>query len=73
MELQIKHDRNRAPFIVGHLQEVKRAIQGGADIIGYLHWSLMDNYEWQEGYRPEARFGLFKIDRHKNNNKSASF
>ena len=30
-----KNDRNRAPFIVGHLQEVKRAIQGGADIIGY--------------------------------------
>ena len=57
-----KSDRNRAPFIVGHLQEVKRAIQGGADIIGYLHWSLMDNYEWQEGYRPEAKFGLFKID-----------
>jgi beta-glucosidase/6-phospho-beta-glucosidase/beta-galactosidase len=49
---------------------VKRAIQGGADIIGYLHWSLMDNYEWQEGYRPEARFGLFKIDRNKNNNRN---
>lgn len=65
-----KNDRNRAPFIVGHLQEVKRAIQGGADIIGYLHWSLMDNYEWQEGYRPEARFGLFKIDRNKNNNRN---
>ena len=30
----------------------------------------MDNYEWQEGYRPEARFGLFKIDRNKNNNRN---
>jgi beta-glucosidase len=68
-----KNDRNRAPFIVGHIQEVKRAIQGGADIIGYLHWSLMDNYEWQEGYRPEARFGLFKIDRHKNNRSQQVF
>jgi beta-glucosidase len=68
-----KNDRNRAPFIVGHLQEVKRAIQGGADIFGYLHWSLMDNYEWQEGYRPEARFGLFQIDRHKNNRSQQVF
>jgi len=55
-------DRYRAPFIVAHLQQVKRAIDDGADVIGYLHWSLMDNYEWQEGYKPEAKFGLFKID-----------
>jgi beta-glucosidase len=58
-----KSDRYRAPFIVAHLQEVKRAIIDGADVIGYLHWSLMDNYEWQEAYRPESKFGLFRIDR----------
>lgn len=57
-----KSDRYRAPFIVAHLQEVKRAITDGADVIGYLHWSLMDNYEWQEAYRPESKFGLFRID-----------
>ena len=58
-----KSDRYRAPFIVAHLQQVKRAITDGADVIGYLHWSLTDNYEWQEAYNPEAKFGLFRIDR----------
>jgi beta-glucosidase len=58
-----KSDRYRAPFIVAHLQQIKRAVHEGADAMGYLHWSLMDNYEWQEGYRPEAKFGLFRIDR----------
>jgi beta-glucosidase len=57
-----KSDKYRAPFIVAHLQQVKRAIADGADVIGYLHWSFMDNYEWQEGYRPEGKFGLFRID-----------
>jgi beta-glucosidase len=58
-----KADRYRAPFIVAHLQEVRRAITDGADVIGYLHWSFMDNYEWQEAYRPESKFGLYRIDR----------
>ena len=56
-----KDDRYRAPFIVAHIQQIKRAIDDGANVIGYLHWSLMDNYEWQESYRPEAKFGLFRV------------
>jgi beta-glucosidase/6-phospho-beta-glucosidase/beta-galactosidase len=57
-----KDDRCRAPFIVAHIEQIKRAIDDGANVIGYLHWSLMDNYEWQESYRSEAKFGLFRID-----------
>ena len=57
-----KDDKYRAPFIVAHIQQIKRAIDNGANVIGYLHWSLMDNYEWQESYLPEAKFGLFRID-----------
>jgi len=57
-----KHDRYRAPFVVAHIQQIKRAIDNGAHVLGYLHWSLVDNYEWQESYRPEAKFGLFRID-----------
>jgi beta-glucosidase len=64
-----KHDRYRAPFIVAHIQQIKRAIDNGANVIGYLHWSLMDNYEWQESYRPEAKFGLFRIDIGSKNNR----
>jgi beta-glucosidase/6-phospho-beta-glucosidase/beta-galactosidase len=63
-----KHDRYRAPFIVAHIQQIKRAIDNGANIIGYLHWSLTDNYEWQESYTPEAKFGLFRIDVDSENN-----
>ena len=57
--------KNRGPFIISHLEQVKRAINDGINIIGYLHWSLIDNYEWQEGYNPEGKFGLLYID-HKN-------
>jgi beta-glucosidase/6-phospho-beta-glucosidase/beta-galactosidase len=58
-----RDDRNRAPFIVAHLREVQQAISDGADVIGYLHWSLMDNWELQENYHPQAQFGLFHIAR----------
>ena len=34
--------------------------QGGADIRGYVHWSLFDNFEWAEGFT--ARFGLVGVD-----------
>ena len=48
---------------MAHIQQIKRAIDNGdVNVIGYLHWSFMDNYEWLEGYRPEAKFGLFTID-----------
>lgn len=57
-----RYDRYRAPFIVAHLQQIKRAIDEGANVIGYIHWSMLDNYEWQEGYRPEAKFGLCQVD-----------
>jgi beta-glucosidase len=59
-----RSDKYRAQFIVSHLRQVTRAINHGANIIGYLHWSFMDNYEWQEGLRPEGKFGLFRINYH---------
>jgi len=58
-----RYDKYRAPFIVAHIQQIKRAIDNGdVNVIGYLHWSFMDNYEWLEGYRPEAKFGLFTVN-----------
>ncbi|ALM75089.1 glycoside hydrolase family 1 protein [Thermococcus barophilus] len=50
----------RIEFIIQHLQYVHKAIREDLDINGYFYWSLMDNYEWAEGFRP--RFGLVEID-----------
>ncbi|MGD8732556.1 MAG: glycoside hydrolase family 1 protein [Anaerolineales bacterium] len=57
-----QYDRYRPAFIIGHLQQLWRAIQEGIDVRGYYHWSLVDNFEWSEGYDPRFRFGLFGVD-----------
>jgi beta-glucosidase len=53
-------DRQRPGFLVRHLAEVARAIADGVDVRGYYHWSLLDNFEWADGYA--ARFGLVAVD-----------
>ncbi len=58
-----KSDSLRAQFIIDHMKQIRRCLDENLDVIGYLHWSLMDNYEWHEGYDPEGKFGLFSIDR----------
>jgi beta-glucosidase len=62
------NDRIRAPFIIAHLQELKKALDDRINIIGYLHWSLIDNYEWTEGFGEEGKFGLFYINHNNHNN-----
>ena len=54
-------DRHRAAYIVSHLREVHRAIADGVDVRGYMHWTLLDNFEWAEGFT--QRFGLATRDR----------
>ncbi len=54
------HDADRIDFLYQYLSEMERAIDEGCDIRGYLHWSLMDNYEWHTGYDP--RFGIIFVD-----------
>ncbi len=53
-------DAERSEFIVEHLKAVALAMKEGAPVIGYLYWSLLDNYEWAEGFAP--RFGLIEVD-----------
>jgi beta-glucosidase len=53
-------DNARAEFIIEHLKALARAMEGGAPVIGYLYWSLLDNYEWAEGFGP--RFGLIEVN-----------
>ncbi len=50
----------RAQHIVRSLEQILRARADGVDVRGYLHWSLMDNFEWAEGFGPH--FGLYRVD-----------
>lgn len=54
-------DRKRVRLIPAALKELKRAIDDGVPVLGYMHWSLIDNYEWVFGYGPQ--FGLCTLDR----------
>ncbi len=53
-------DDQRARFLVEHITALQRAMAAGADVRGYFHWSLMDNYEWAHGYT--MKFGLYEVD-----------
>lgn len=53
-------DKYRADFIKDHIHWMKKAMAGGADVRGYFHWSLLDNFEWDKGFTP--RFGLVEMN-----------
>jgi len=53
-------DQQRIDYHEAHLQAIATAIQRGVDIRGYYAWSLLDNFEWAEGYT--QRFGLVHVD-----------
>jgi beta-glucosidase len=54
------HDPQRIDFTQRYLRELRQACADGVPIHGYFHWSLMDNFEWAEGYK--YRFGLVHVD-----------
>ena len=54
-------DADRIRFTEDALRGLSAAIAGGADVRGYVHWSLLDNFEWMLGYAPT--FGLVSVDR----------
>jgi beta-glucosidase len=53
-------DRERIAFVDAHLRAAHDGLKGGADLRGYFVWSLLDNFEWAEGYT--YRFGLVHVD-----------
>lgn len=54
------HDPQRIDYTRRYLAELERGIAAGADVRGYFHWSILDNFEWAEGY--SQRFGLIHVD-----------
>lgn len=54
------NDDRRCRFLISYLKEIYHAIVAKIEIKGYFHWSLIDNFEWAEGFAP--RFGLIEVD-----------
>lgn len=54
-------DQHRKWWLMETIRAMDRALKEDVKIIGYLHWSLLDNFEWDKGYWP--KFGLAKVDR----------
>ncbi|MCV9886610.1 glycoside hydrolase family 1 protein [Metabacillus halosaccharovorans] len=59
--LATAHDKKREEFIQRALTSLHDCIEKGIEVIGYLHWSTFDNFEWQSGYG--MHFGLIEVDR----------
>lgn len=53
-------DNARWDFICQHLNYIHMAMQEGVKVLGYIYWSLIDNFEWDKGFSP--RFGLIEVD-----------
>lgn len=53
-------DKDRQWWLIQTIMALQRSMKNGVDLIGYLHWSLFDNFEWEKGTWP--RFGLYAVD-----------
>ena len=59
--LDASDDATRQRFIPEAVASVQAAMRDGVPVLGYIHWSLLDNFEWFSGYGP--KFGLVAVDR----------
>jgi beta-glucosidase len=53
-------DTDRVSFLARHVAAAARSLEGGVPLRGYFVWSLLDNFEWAQGYA--ARFGIVRVD-----------
>lgn len=56
-----RRDKYRKWWLEETVSAIARANNQGANVIGYFHWSLLDNFEWAQGWWP--KFGLVAVDR----------
>ena len=54
------HGESRPSYLRAHAYALARALAEGIPVKGYFHWTLMDNFEWAEGFAP--RFGLYRVE-----------
>jgi len=54
------HDPQRSDFLRRHIRHLRAAVGDGVPVIGYMYWSVMDDFEWENGY--EQRYGLIHVD-----------
>lgn len=54
------HDPQRIDYCMRYLAGLKEAVEDGVDVLGYLHWAIMDSFEWSLGYK--VRFGMIYVD-----------
>ena len=54
------HDSDRVEYLRSHFAAAERAIADGVDLRGYFVWSLLDNFEWSQGF--SKRFGIVRVD-----------
>jgi beta-glucosidase len=59
--IETDNDQRRIWYIDQALSGLHEAIAGGVPVLGYVHWSLLDNYEWARVYKP--KYGLVEVDR----------
>lgn len=59
--ISTENDKDRVEFIIRALAGIYQCIEEGINVIGYIHWALLDNFEWQLGY--SQKFGLIAVDR----------
>ncbi len=55
------HDQHREWWLAETIIAMERALSEGVELVGYFHWSLLDNFEWADGWWP--KFGLISVDR----------
>lgn len=58
--LGTQSERKRIRYLREHIAQMRRAMEAGVDVRGYFPWTLVDNYEWKEGWH--GQFGLFSYD-----------
>jgi len=56
----VQPDTDRITFLDDHLEAVAAAVEQGCDVRGYFHWSLLDSWEWAEGF--SRHFGLVRVN-----------